>query len=121
MLLHISDPHFGTEQTPVVDALLRLVHEQPPEQVILSGDITQRARRAQFAAARAFVDRLGAARTLVVPGNHDIPLFNLPARVLAPYAGFVDAFGAELEPVAESARWLVIALNTTRAQRHKHG
>jgi 3',5'-cyclic AMP phosphodiesterase CpdA len=121
MLLHISDPHFGTEQPPVVDALLRLVHEQPPEQVILSGDVTQRARRAQFGAARAFVDRLGAARTLVIPGNHDIPLFNLPARVLAPYAGFVEAFGSELEPVAESARWLVIALNTTRPRRHKNG
>jgi 3',5'-cyclic AMP phosphodiesterase CpdA len=121
MLLHISDPHFGTEQAPVVDALLRLVQAQQPEQVILSGDITQRARRAQFEAARAFVERLGAARTLVIPGNHDIPLFNLAGRVFAPYAGFVDSFGAELEPVAESPQWLVIALNTTRAYRHKHG
>jgi 3',5'-cyclic AMP phosphodiesterase CpdA len=121
MLLHISDTHFGTEQRPVVDALLRLVHEQPPEQVILSGDVTQRARHAQFDAARAFVERLGAARTVVIPGNHDIPLFNLAARVLAPYAGFVGAFGAELEPVVESPRWLVIALNTTRPQRHKQG
>jgi 3',5'-cyclic AMP phosphodiesterase CpdA len=121
MLLHLSDPHFGTEQPDVVDALLRLVREQPPEQVILSGDVTQRARHAQFRAAREFVERLSAARTLVIPGNHDIPLFNLIARARAPYAGFVEAFGAELEPVAESARWLVVALNTTRAHRHKNG
>ena len=121
VLLHLSDPHFGTEQPLVVDALLRLVREQPPDQVILSGDVTQRARRAQFSAARCFVDRVGAARTLVIPGNHDIPLFNVAARVFAPYAGFIDAFGADLEPVAESPQWLVIALNTTRARRHKHG
>lgn len=121
VLLHLSDPHFGTEQAPVVEALLRLVREQPPDQVILSGDITQRARRAQFGAARAFVERLGSARTLVIPGNHDIPLFNLAGRAFAPYAGYAEAFGHELEPVAESPHWLVIALNTTRAYRHKHG
>jgi len=83
--------------------------------------VTQRARRAQFRAARRFVERLGAARTLVIPGNHDIPLFNLAARMFAPYAGFMDAFGAELEPVAESPCSLVITLNTTRARRHKNG
>ncbi|WP_280152306.1 metallophosphoesterase family protein [Piscinibacter sp. XHJ-5] len=120
-LLHISDPHFGTEQPPVVDALLQLVREQPPDQVILSGDVTQRARRAQFSAARRFIDDVGAPRTLVIPGNHDIPLFNVVARLFAPYAGFIEAFGAELEPVAESPQCLVIALNTTRARRHKHG
>ena len=121
MLLHISDTHFGTEQGPVVEALLHLARQQPPELVVLSGDVTQRARRAQFSAARRFVERLSTVRTLVIPGNHDIPLFNLAARVFAPYAGFMDAFGAELEPVAESPHWLVIALNTTRAWRHKNG
>ncbi|HEY0857318.1 MAG TPA: metallophosphoesterase [Albitalea sp.] len=121
MLLHISDPHFGTEQPPVVEALLRLAAQEHPELVMLSGDITQRARRSQFRAARGFVDRLGDIPTLVIPGNHDIPLFNLAARLLAPYANFERAFGAELEPVHESARLLLIALNTTRPRRHKNG
>ena len=121
MLLHISDPHFGTEQPPVVDALLRFAHAQRPEHVVLSGDITQRARRKQFRAAREFVDRLGVPSTLTIPGNHDIPLFNLAARVLSPYANFAREFGAELEPSFESPRLLVVALNTTRARRHKNG
>jgi 3',5'-cyclic AMP phosphodiesterase CpdA len=120
-LLHLSDTHFGTEQAPVVDALLRWAREQRPDLVVLSGDITQRARRAQFDAARRFVDQLGPVPVLAIPGNHDVPLFNLAARVFAPYANYARAFGRELEPVYESAQLLVIALNTTRPWRHKHG
>ncbi|HET9206155.1 MAG TPA: metallophosphoesterase, partial [Burkholderiaceae bacterium] len=111
-LLHISDTHFGTEQAPVVEALVRWAREQRPGLVVLSGDITQRARRKQFDAARRFVQRLGPVPTLAIPGNHDIPLFNLAARVFSPYVGYVRAFGAQLEPVIESPQWLVIALNT---------
>ncbi|HET6432736.1 metallophosphoesterase [Dyella sp.] len=120
MLLHISDPHFGTERPEVVDALLRLAGQLQPERVILSGDITQRARAAQFAAAREFVDALPAP-ALVIPGNHDIPLFNLWARLVSPYAGFRCAFGPALECEWSTPQWLVIALNTTRWWRHKDG
>lgn len=119
-LLHVSDPHFGTERPEVVEALLRLAAQLQPERVILSGDITQRARRAQFDAARAFIDALPAP-TLVIPGNHDIPLFNLWARVLAPYAGFRRVFGPGLETEWSTPQWLVLALNTTRWWRHKDG
>jgi 3',5'-cyclic AMP phosphodiesterase CpdA len=121
LVLQISDPHFGTEQPPVVEALVRLVRDQAPTLVVLSGDITQRARRRQFRAARAFVDRLGAPATLAIPGNHDIPLFNLAARLFTPYANHCREFGADLEPVFESEQLLVIALNTTRIYRHKDG
>ena len=121
LLLQISDPHFGSERLPVVDALLRLAHAQAPSLVVLSGDITQRARRGQFRAARAFVDRLGVATTLAIPGNHDIPLFNMAARLFSPYANYCREFGAELEPVFESDQLLVIGVNTTRFYRHKDG
>ena len=67
-----------------------------PDLVVMSGDLTQRARRAQFQAARAFVDRLGATPTLVVPGNHDIPLFNVFARMFHPYANHQRVFGGIL-------------------------
>ncbi len=120
-LLQVSDPHFGTEQAPVVAALERLAHALAPDAVIFSGDLTQRARPAEFAAARRFADRLGAPRLLAIPGNHDLPLYNLTARVMAPYAGFRRAFGPELEPSLDTPRWLVIALNTTRPWRHKNG
>ena len=59
-LLHLSDTHFGTEQPVVVEALVALAAQLRPELVVLSGDITQRARPPQFRAAKAFVDRLGA-------------------------------------------------------------
>lgn len=121
VLLHISDTHFGTEEMPVVHALRALVREQRPDAVILSGDITQRARRAQFAAARAFCDSLGVARLLTLPGNHDIPLYNVAARAFSPYGGYMAAFGRELEPELEWDDVLVVGVNTTRAHRHKDG
>nr|WP_315203537.1 metallophosphoesterase [uncultured Albidiferax sp.] len=120
VLLQISDPHFGTEQAPVVEALAALAHQQRPDLLVLSGDITQRARPAQFRAARSFMDRLGGP-LLAIPGNHDIPLLNLWARWKTPYAQHCAAFGAELEPVFRSADVLVIGVNTTRAYRHENG
>ena len=120
VLLQISDPHFGTEQAPVVEALVALARQQRPDLLVLSGDITQRARPAQFRAARSFMDRLGGP-LLAIPGNHDIPLLNLWARWKTPYAQHCAAFGPELEPVFRSADMLVIGVNTTRAYRHANG
>ena len=120
VLLQISDTHFGTEQSQVVEALLALAARQRPQLVVLSGDITQRARPAQFRAAKAFVDRLGAP-VLAIPGNHDIPLFDLWTRLTRPYARYAVAFGADLEPVHASPDLLVLGVNTTRAWRHKNG
>jgi 3',5'-cyclic AMP phosphodiesterase CpdA len=120
-LLHISDLHFGTEDPAVAAALRRLSRELGPDAVILSGDITQRARSAQFEAARAFCDSLSAPRLLSLPGNHDIPLFNLAARIADPYGGYRAAFGAELEPELTLADAVIVGVNTTRASRHKDG
>lgn len=120
LLLHVSDTHFGTEQPDVVEALLALAREQRPDLVVLSGDITQRARKSQFAAAQRFVRALGAP-VLAVPGNHDIALFNLFARFLRPYAAYAHAFGSDLAPVFETDDVLVLGVNTTRRWRHKNG
>lgn len=120
-LIQISDPHFGTEQPPVVAALLDLVKRVKPLAAVLSGDITQRARRAQFDAARNFVDQLGIRHRLVIPGNHDIPLFNIVARVFSPYAGFARVFGSVLEPQVECDGFRLMGVNTTRPSRHKDG
>lgn len=121
VLLHISDTHFGTEELPVVAALQALARELEPDVVVHSGDITQRARKSQFAAARRFCDSLAAPHLLVLPGNHDIPLYNLLARAVAPYARYHAAFGDVLEPVLDLEDVLVIGVNTTRAARHKDG
>ncbi|MEO7917797.1 MAG: metallophosphoesterase, partial [Dokdonella sp.] len=119
-VLQISDTHFGTERADAVDAVVRLAHEVAPDLVILSGDITQRARRHEFAAARAFADRLPVP-LLAIPGNHDIPLFNLIARIGYPFAGYQRCFGDELEPVFSNDDLLVIGVNTARPERHEDG
>ena len=121
VLLQISDPHFGTEQPSVVDALLRLAHELAPGVVVLSGDLTQRARRAQFRAAREFCNNLPPAPQLVLPGNHDIPLFNVFARVFTPYGNYRRAFGEQFEPKLEDDTFFIMGINTTRAYRRVDG
>ncbi|HEX5420033.1 MAG TPA: metallophosphoesterase, partial [Gammaproteobacteria bacterium] len=120
-LLHISDTHFGTEQGPVVEALAALSQRLQPALVVLSGDVTQRARRRQFAAAAAFVKRLAPAPVLTIPGNHDIPLFNLYARWRRPYANYRGVFGGSLQPRWQNADLFVLGVNTTRPSRHTDG
>jgi 3',5'-cyclic AMP phosphodiesterase CpdA len=120
VLLHLSDTHFGTEQAEVLEALVALAHRLRPDLVVLSGDITQRARADQFLAARRFVDRLGAP-WLAIPGNHDISLFDPWSRFARPYARYCAAFGDILEPCHETDDLLVMGVKTTRRWRHKHG
>lgn len=120
-LLQISDPHFGAERAPVCEALRRLAHDQRPQVVLLSGDITQRARTTQFAAARRFVDSLDVPLHMILPGNHDIPLFNLPVRLLAPHAGYRRAFGHAHDATIDIAGMRLIGLDSTRRWRHIDG
>lgn len=121
VILHISDTHFGTEVAAALEALLALHAELEPDLVVLSGDVTQRARFGQFESASRFFAALGARARLVLPGNHDIPLFNAVARVFFPYAGYRRVFGQDLEPVFESDDLLVVGVNTTRPWRREDG
>jgi 3',5'-cyclic AMP phosphodiesterase CpdA len=121
VLLHLSDTHFGSERRDAVEALVALAHEQKPDVAVLSGDITQRARRGQFDAASRFIERLAAPVLLALPGNHDIPLFNVLSRIARPYAGYSRVFGADLEPAYESRELLIACVNTTRPSRHVDG
>jgi len=96
-ILHLSDLHFGTVEEGLARSCLGLAARLAPDASVISGDLTQRARSGQFAAARAFADALPQP-VLVVPGNHDMPLWNLPLRLLAPFRRHARAFGPELEP-----------------------
>jgi 3',5'-cyclic AMP phosphodiesterase CpdA len=121
VLLQISDPHFGTERSHVAAALQRLVRRVEPALVVVSGDITQRARRHQFAAAGRFFASLSVPHVLAIPGNHDIPLFNPASRILFPYSNYARVFGKDLEPEYRSASWFVLCVNTTRRLLHTDG
>lgn len=120
-LVHLSDPHFGTVFPAVERALVRAVAACAADVVVLSGDITQRARRAQFREARAFVDALAPAPVLVVPGNHDLPLFHLPLRLLDPYRWYRHAFGARERSGVRAGKLRVVGVDSTSRWRHIQG
>lgn len=119
-ILHISDTHFGTEVPTVVEALLKQASALKPDIVILSGDLTQRARRAEFAAAQELLRRLGAPVHLAVPGNHDLPLYDLLTRSLNPYRFYRKFFGAR-QQVWQDGRMAVVCLDATHPLRHTRG
>jgi 3',5'-cyclic AMP phosphodiesterase CpdA len=113
-IVHLSDIHFGRVDARLVAPLVRLVHEIAPDLVAISGDLTQRALRRQFLQARAFLDQLPPPQ-LVVPGNHDVPLFNVAARFVDPYGGYRRYISPDLEPVYEDAEMVAVGLNSARA------
>ncbi|MGH7507504.1 MAG: metallophosphoesterase family protein [Longimicrobiales bacterium] len=117
-LLHISDLHFGPPFVPEVgEALIRAAFELEPDIIVNSGDFTQRAKREQYSAARAFIDRLPDVPAVVVPGNHDIPLFRVVERVLSPYALYREFIAEELDTVLRHDSAVLVALNTTSPLR----
>ena len=116
-IAHLSDVHFGAHDPAVVAGAEVWLAEQRPDLVVVSGDFTQRARVEQYRLAGAFMDRLEAAglATLGVPGNHDVPLYDVVrrfARPLARYRRFIDD---ELCPWFESERLAVLGVNTARS------
>lgn len=120
-IAHLSDPHFGTILPGVLEGLLETLNELKPDIILLTGDITQRARRRQFQDAKKFTHALPAARFIAVPGNHDIPLFNLFARLFNPYFGFKNLFKDQLEKDHRIGDILVTGLNSTSQWRHVQG
>lgn len=112
-IVHTSDLHFPRVDARVMDALAAWINQLAPDLVVVSGDLTQRARRSQFVQAAAFLKSLQPP-LLVVPGNHDVPMFNVPARVLAPFAGYRTHIAQELEPIFDDPEMLVVGLNSVR-------
>jgi len=117
---HLSDLHFGRVERRVLEPLRRRVRELAPDLVIVSGDLTQRARAEQFREARAFLDTLPGPQ-LVVPGNHDVPLYNVFARFFRPLAGYKREISQELEPSYRDDEIAVLGLNTARSFVFKGG
>lgn len=113
-LVHLSDLHFGRIDPAMVDPLRRAVLSVKPDLIAISGDFTQRARHAQFAAAKSFVESLNM-KTLVVPGNHDIPLYDVVERFSAPLARYRKYISANLEPEYIDEEMIVLGVNTARA------
>lgn len=119
-LVHLSDLHFGRIDPATTGPLVDAVREIGPDVVAVSGDLTQRARDWQFRAARRFLDRLPEPR-IVVPGNHDVPLWNVLARFLRPLAGWRAHIGEDLAPFWRDDEIAVAGVNTARSLTWKGG
>lgn len=120
VLAHVSDLHFGRLERGALEPLRRELRRLDPDLLLVSGDLTQRARRGQFRAARAFLDTLPGPQ-LVVPGNHDVPLYNVLARFLRPLAGYRRAIARDVEPGYVDDEIAVIGVNTAHGFTFKAG
>lgn len=117
-VFHASDLHFGPPYVPAVgEALLAAAHELEPDVIVVSGDFTQRAKREQFEAARAYLERLPPVPRVVVPGNHDIPLYRIRERLFSPYALYKKYISAERDSVLELDEAVIVALDSTSPRR----
>lgn len=119
-IAHISDLHFGTEDPEVAEGLVEDLHRMQPELVINSGDFTQRARRLQYRAAADYMERLPHPQ-LSVPGNHDIPLFDIIRRFLFPLGRYKKYITEEMFPRFVDDNLTVLGLNTARSLTWKSG
>ena len=114
-LFHISDLHFGLEDRRALGWVADAITAERPAAVAVTGDLTMRARRREFAAANAWIARLTAPVT-VEPGNHDLPYFNLAERFFAPYRRF-SAIAQMIERPLDFGDLHIVPLRTvTRAQ-----
>lgn len=119
MILHLSDLHFGTEKIECINAIKRFCEQYPLEGVVVSGDLTQRARYNQFYLCKNFLDDLNLPY-LVVPGNHDIPLYNLWGRLFHPFSRYRLFFG-NIEENLETEHFYIIGINSIRRRYHTKG
>lgn len=117
-ILHISDLHFGPPYfRRVGDALRTVAHTLVPDVIVASGDFTQRAKEEQFIEARAYLDSLPPVPIVVVPGNHDVPLYRVFERIFEPYRWYQRHIHEELDHVVRIDGAVFVALNSTAPLR----
>jgi 3',5'-cyclic AMP phosphodiesterase CpdA len=122
-LVHLSDLHFGAHDERLVEAVERRIDDLKPDLVVISGDFTQRAKTEQFKEAGDFLDRLQRSghEVLGVPGNHDVPLYDVLRRFLSPLARYRRFIDESLCPFVELPGVAVLGINTARSLTFKDG
>ncbi len=119
-IAHISDLHFNRIDPRIAEALIDDLHRHPPSLLVVSGDLTQRARRRHYQAAARYLTRLPRPQ-LIVPGNHDVPLFDVFRRFLFPFTRYRRYITPALNPVYQDEELLVLGINTARSLTWKEG
>jgi len=119
-LVHLSDLHFGKVDATLLAPLRDLIHRIAPDVVVVSGDLTQRAKSEQFEEAKAWLDTLPGPQ-IIVPGNHDISLYNVFRRFLQPLTRYKRYITDDLDPMFVDAEIAVLGVNTARSLTFKDG
>ncbi len=122
-IAHLSDIHFGANDARIVAATEAWLLKRRPDLVIISGDVTQRARVTQFREAASYISRLQSAglKVLAIPGNHDIPLYDVIQRFAAPLDRYKRFISNDLAPWFEDDDVAVLGINTARSLTIKDG
>jgi 3',5'-cyclic AMP phosphodiesterase CpdA len=117
---HVSDLHFGrTDPRMVAQLKERLAHLRP-DLIVVSGDLTQRARTREFVEARSFLESLSSPQ-IVIPGNHDIALYNVYGRFVERLDKYRRYISEDVEPFYSDAELMVVSVNTARSMTFKGG
>ena len=119
-LVHLSDLHFGRVDEALLAPLRECLFAIDPHLVVISGDLTQRARSEQFEVAKQFLDTLPGPQ-LVVPGNRDVPLHNVFKRFVNPLKQYKRHITGDLEPFYADDEIAVAGINTARSLTFKDG
>lgn len=119
-IAHISDIHFGRVNYAIAERLIDVFDQLKPDLTVVSGDLTQRARAAQFIEAKAFLDKLPQPQ-IVVPGNHDVPMYNVFDRFFSPLEKYKKYITDDLEPFFADDEIAAIGINTARSLTIKDG
>jgi 3',5'-cyclic AMP phosphodiesterase CpdA len=119
-IAQISDLHFGMEDPLVTEGLIKDLNSISPDVIAVSGDLTQRARTKQFLLAKAFFEKLNAPK-IIIPGNHDIPLFDVIRRFFFALGRYKRIITSDMSPLYEDNEIAVLGINTARSLTWKEG
>lgn len=97
----------------VAESVIRMALHLRPDAIVISGDFTQRAKARQFADAAEFVSCLPNCPKMMVPGNHDVPLYRIGERLADPHGLYKKYISAELDSVLRVNGAVLVGLDST--------
>lgn len=119
-IVQLSDIHFGRTDEKVVHSLIKSIREINPDILIISGDLTQRAKIEEFKEAAEFISHFDAEK-IIIPGNHDVPMYNLAHRFFKPFHRFKEHINPDPEPFYMDDEVAILGINTARPFTVKNG
>ena len=116
-LFHISDVHFGVEDRAALNTVAKAIRDERPDALVCTGDLTQRAKHSEYAAAARWFASLGVP-VVLEPGNHDMPYYNLIERFTDPYRRF-RKLASEVASAVETEDVVLVSLKSTVRVQHR--